>query len=58
MGYTIEATREAAIDPAEIFALYMDPATWAAWGHNVRWAPVWTVRSSRAGRSTCSRNIP
>lgn len=38
MGYTIEATREAAVDPAAIFALYMDPATWSAWGHNVRWA--------------------
>ncbi len=38
MGYTIEATREAAIEPAEIFALYMDPETWSAWGHNVRWA--------------------
>jgi uncharacterized protein YndB with AHSA1/START domain len=38
MGYTIEATREAAVDPAAIFALYMEPATWSAWGHNVRWA--------------------
>lgn len=38
MGYTIETTREAAIDPAAIFALYMDPETWSAWGHNVRWA--------------------
>jgi uncharacterized protein YndB with AHSA1/START domain len=38
VGYTIEATREAAIDPAAIWALYMDPTTWSAWGHNVRWA--------------------
>ena len=38
MGYTIEATREAAIDPAAVWALYMDPSTWSAWGHNVRWA--------------------
>jgi len=38
VGYTIEAIREAAVDPAAIFALYMDPATWSAWGHNVRWA--------------------
>jgi hypothetical protein len=38
MGYTIEATGEAAVDPAAIFALYMDPETWSAWGHNVRWA--------------------
>ena len=36
MGYTIEATREAAVDPAAVFALYMDPATWSVWGHNVR----------------------
>jgi hypothetical protein len=38
MGYTIEATREARIDPASIWALYMDPSTWSEWGHNVRWA--------------------
>lgn len=38
MGYTIEATRDAAVDPAAIFALYMDPSTWSVWGHNVRWA--------------------
>ncbi len=38
MGYTIEATREAPVDPAAVFALYMDPSTWSEWGHNVRWA--------------------
>jgi hypothetical protein len=38
MGYTIEATRVAAVDPRAIFDLYMDPSTWSAWGHNVRWA--------------------
>jgi hypothetical protein len=38
VGYTIEAEREAAVDPAAIFGLYMDPATWSTWGHNVRWA--------------------
>jgi uncharacterized protein YndB with AHSA1/START domain len=38
MGYTIEATRDAPVDPAAVFALYMDPSTWAKWGHNVRWA--------------------
>jgi uncharacterized protein YndB with AHSA1/START domain len=38
MGYTIEATREADVDPAAIWALYMDPSTWSVWGHNVRWA--------------------
>jgi hypothetical protein len=38
MGYTIEASRDAAVDPAAIFALYMDPSTWSEWGHNVSWA--------------------
>jgi Polyketide cyclase / dehydrase and lipid transport len=38
MGYIIEATREAAVDPGAIWALYMDPSTWSVWGHNVRWA--------------------
>ena len=38
MAYTIEATRHAAVDPAAIFKLYMDPSTWSVWGHNVRWA--------------------
>jgi uncharacterized protein YndB with AHSA1/START domain len=38
VGYTIEVTREAAVDPRDIFDLYMDPSTWSTWGHNVRWA--------------------
>jgi polyketide cyclase/dehydrase/lipid transport protein len=38
MSYTIEATREAAVDARTIFDLYMDPSTWSDWGHNVRWA--------------------
>jgi len=38
VGYTIEATGEARVDPGAIFAFYMDPATWSVWGHNVRWA--------------------
>jgi hypothetical protein len=38
MAYTIEATRVAAVAPAAIFTLYMDPSTWSVWGHNVRWA--------------------
>jgi hypothetical protein len=38
MAYTIEATREADVEPAAVFALYMDPSTWSVWGHNVRWA--------------------
>jgi hypothetical protein len=37
-GYTIEATGEARVDPAVVFAFYMDPSTWSVWGHNVRWA--------------------
>lgn len=42
MGYTIDATREAAVDPAAVFALYVDPSTWSVWGHNVR-----SVRAER-----------
>lgn len=38
VGYIIEATQEAVVDPGAIFALYMDPSTWSIWGHNVRWA--------------------
>ncbi len=38
MAYVIEAAAEADVDPAAIFALYMDPSTWPVWGHNVRWA--------------------
>jgi hypothetical protein len=38
VGYTIEASREAAVHPAAIFAAYVDPSTWSVWGHNVRWA--------------------
>ena len=38
MGYTIEAIREAPVEPSAIFDLYMDPSTWSVWGHNVRWA--------------------
>jgi polyketide cyclase/dehydrase/lipid transport protein len=38
MGYTIEASREAAVEASTIFGLYTDPSTWSVWGHNVRWA--------------------
>jgi hypothetical protein len=38
MGYTIEAIREVAVAPGDLFALYTDPSTWSVWGHNVRWA--------------------
>ena len=27
----------AAVPPEAIFALYVDPSTWGAWGHNTRW---------------------
>ena len=36
--FTIEAVLEADVDPAAVFALYMDPATWDRWGHNATWA--------------------
>ena len=38
MGWTIEAVREAPVTPDAVFALYADPATWSAWGHNATWA--------------------
>lgn len=38
VGFMIEAIREADVDPAAVFALYMDPATWSRWGHNATWA--------------------
>ena len=38
MTWTIESVREAGVEPAAVFALYADPATWSRWGHNARWA--------------------
>jgi len=38
MGWSIEAVREAPVAPEAVFALYADPATWSAWGHNATWA--------------------
>ena len=38
MSWSIEAVREAQVAPAAVFALYADPATWSAWGHNATWA--------------------
>jgi hypothetical protein len=38
MGFVIESTQEAAVDPVAVFALYADPATWSRWGHNATWA--------------------
>jgi hypothetical protein len=34
MGWTIEAVRDAPVEPAAVFALYADPSTWSSWGHN------------------------
>jgi hypothetical protein len=38
VSWTIESVREADVEPAAVFALYADPATWSRWGHNARWA--------------------
>ena len=38
MSWSIEAVREAPVQPAAVFALYADPATWSQWGHNATWA--------------------
>ena len=38
MPWSIEAVREAAVAPQDVFALYADPTTWSTWGHNARWA--------------------
>ena len=34
MTWTIEASREAGVTPADVFRLYADPSTWPKWGHN------------------------
>ena len=38
MSWTIETVREAPVAAADVFRLYVDPSTWTAWGHAVRWA--------------------
>lgn len=38
MTWMIESMRDAPVDPANVFRLYADPATWSAWGHNAKWA--------------------
>jgi uncharacterized protein YndB with AHSA1/START domain len=38
VSWTIESVREAEVDPAAVWALYADPATWSQWGHNATWA--------------------
>jgi uncharacterized protein YndB with AHSA1/START domain len=34
----IETLRDAAVAPADVFRLYVDPSTWSEWGHNAKWA--------------------
>lgn len=36
MSWTIENEQVADVDPAAVFRLYADPATWASWGHNAK----------------------
>ena len=38
VSWTIESVLESDVDPAAVFALYADPATWSRWGHNATWA--------------------
>ena len=38
MSWMIESVHEADVEPAAVFALYADPATWRRWGHNATWA--------------------
>jgi hypothetical protein len=38
MTWTIESVQEIDVDPAAVFALYMDPSTWSRWAHNATWA--------------------
>jgi len=38
VSWTIESVREANVEPAAVFALYADPASWSRWGHNAAWA--------------------
>ena len=34
----IETLRDAAVAPADVFRLYVNPSTWSEWGHNAKWA--------------------
>ena len=38
MAWLIESVRDADVDVDSVFALYADPSTWSAWGHNATWA--------------------
>ena len=38
MAWMIDSVREAPVAAEAVFALYADPGTWPAWGHNATWA--------------------
>jgi uncharacterized protein YndB with AHSA1/START domain len=38
MSWLIESVRDAPVDPAAVWRLYANPATWPVWGHNAKWA--------------------
>jgi hypothetical protein len=38
MSWTIESVHDADVEPAAVWGLYADPATWSRWGHNAIWA--------------------
>jgi uncharacterized protein YndB with AHSA1/START domain len=38
MSWSIESVREAPVRPGDVYRFYVDPSTWANWGHNTRWA--------------------
>jgi len=37
MTWSMQDTHEAAVEPADVFRLYTDPATWGQWAHNTAW---------------------
>ena len=36
MSWLIESVRDAPVDPAAVWRLYANPATWPVWGHNAK----------------------
>lgn len=36
MSWLIESVRDAPVDPAAVWRLYINPATWPVWGHNAK----------------------
>jgi hypothetical protein len=38
MAWSIEAKGRTPLAPEDVFAFYVDPSTWGAWGHNTKWA--------------------